>query len=92
MEFDQAVHDDITIFQSIKEKYKKAGYSLPQIVFWNLAASGSNIPVRYDDRGAALISGFSTSILKQLLQTGGVSPIELVLEVIDDERYACILI
>jgi len=90
MEFNVAVHDDVTTFQTIKEKYKKAGYRLPQIVFWNLAASGSNIPVRSDDMGAALISGFSTSILKQLLQTGGISPIELVLEVINDERYACI--
>ena len=90
MEFDECARG--TAFESIQQQYQNAGYQMPQIVFWNLNARGGNVPVRYNEEGAALISGFSPSILKQLLRTGNVSPLDMVLEVINDERYACITV
>ena len=49
-----------------RSKYADAGYTVPQIVFWNLNSSG-NVPVKADKSGAALVSGFSPSIMTSLL-------------------------
>jgi hypothetical protein len=52
--------------QMIERKFTDAGYTVPQIVFWNLNAS-DNVPVKADKSGAALVSGFSPSIMTALL-------------------------
>jgi hypothetical protein len=66
MQFNQCVRHDDSAMQMIERKYKAAGYTVPQIVFWNLNAS-DNVPVAADKSGAALVSGFSPAIMKALL-------------------------
>ena len=66
MQFDCCRGHDDSAMQMIERKYAEAGYTVPQIVFWNLNAS-DNVPVKADKSGAALVSGFSPSILKALL-------------------------
>jgi hypothetical protein len=83
---------DCTSYEIIKNKFDNAGYQAPKIVFWNLGASTKNVPVKAHETGTALVSGYSPSILKQLLETGTISPIELVLQVINSDRYANITI
>ncbi len=47
----------------MQDKFEAAGYKLPQVVFWNLRASGfpgeKSTPVTYNQEGVALVSGFS---------------------------------
>ena len=66
MQFNQCVHHDDSAMEMIERKFEAAGYTVPQIVFWNLNAS-DNVPVKADKSGAALVSGFSPSIMKALL-------------------------
>jgi hypothetical protein len=66
MQFNQCVKHDDSAMQMIERKYAAAGYTVPQVVFWNLNAS-DNVPVKADKSGAALVSGFSPSIMKALL-------------------------
>ena len=66
MQFDQCIKNDDSAMQMIERKYAEAGYTVPQVVFWNLNAS-DNVPVKADKSGAALVSGFSPSITKALL-------------------------
>jgi hypothetical protein len=66
MQFNQCVNHDDTAMQMIERKFEAAGYSMPQIVFWNLNSS-DNVPVASDQTGAALVSGFSPSIMTSLL-------------------------
>jgi hypothetical protein len=66
MQFNQCVNHDDTAMQMIERKFEAAGYSMPQIVFWNLNSS-DNVPVAADKTGAALVSGFSPSIMTSLL-------------------------
>jgi hypothetical protein len=66
MQFDQCARHDDSAMQMITRKFEAAGYAVPQIVFWNLN-SHSNVPVEANKSGAALVSGFSPSIMKSLL-------------------------
>ena len=66
MQFDQCAKFDDSAMQMIRRKFTDAGYNVPQIVFWNLNAK-DNVPVKYDTRGVAMVSGFSPAIMKSVL-------------------------
>jgi hypothetical protein len=71
----------------IRRKYEKAGYTLPRVVFWNLNATYDNVPVKYDESGTALVSGFSPSIMKSVLAAKDFNPEQIVLDTIMAPRY-----
>jgi hypothetical protein len=62
MQFDQGVSRDESAIEMIERKYAEAGYTVPQVVFWNLNASYGNSPVKFDKKGTALVSGFSPAV------------------------------
>lgn len=66
MQFDQCARFDDSAMEMIERKFEAAGYVMPQVVFWNLNST-SNVPVAADKSGAALVSGFSPSIMTSLL-------------------------
>jgi len=66
MQFDQCARFDDSAMKMIERKFEAAGYVIPKIVFWNLNAS-DNVPVKYDTRGVALVSGFSPAIMTAVL-------------------------
>jgi len=66
MQFNQCAKHDDSAMAMIERKFEAAGYAVPQIVFWNLKSS-DNVPVASDKTGAALVSGFSPSIMTSLL-------------------------
>lgn len=85
MQFDAAV-DGGTNFEAIKAKYKAVGYKMPTIVFWNVNAH-ADVPVKFDEKGVALVSGCSPSILKTAISGKVVTPYKLMLDVLGAERY-----
>lgn len=89
MQFDQCARFDDSAMQMIARKYEAAGYKLPNIVFWNLNAA-DNVPVKYDARGVALVSGFSPSIMKAVLSadTDQFAPEAIMWKAIGNERYS----
>lgn len=88
MQFDQCTTNDDSAMEMIKRKYVDAGYNVPNIVFWNLNAY-DNVPVKYDTRGAALVSGFSPSIVKAVLQAemDNFTPEAIMMQTIMNPRY-----
>lgn len=91
MQFNYACScNDKTNFEIIEEKYKAAGYKRPVLVFWNVRAS-SDSPVTKDENGTFLVSGCSPSILKNAMNTKAVTPMDLMLDVLNSERYSMIL-
>ncbi len=66
MQFNGCVTHNDSAMEMIERKYAAAGYTMPQVVFWNIN-SKDNVPVKADKSGAALVSGFSPSIMKALL-------------------------
>lgn len=90
MEFNQATHRHDSAFDMIRRKYEEEGYTLPNIVFWNLCSRHDNMPVTKDDNGTALISGFSPSILKTVLSGNAMNPVQIMLDTINQPRYEAI--
>lgn len=88
MQFDACTEHDDRAFDMIKKKYVKAGYEIPLIVFWNLN-SHDNIPVRYNENGVALVSGFSPAIMKAILAADftTITPEKIMLDTVSKERY-----
>lgn len=81
----------LTNFEVIKRKYEAAGYKMPKLVFWNVNAKyGKDSPVKFDENGTALVSGCSPSILKSVLSAKTFTPIDIMLETLNNERYNCI--
>lgn len=91
MEFNQIggynVNRTLTNFEWAKEEFAKKGYTLPQVVFWNLNARNDNFPVQKDETGAILVSGFSPSLLKSVVGGTEYNPYQMMLKVVDVDRY-----
>lgn len=90
MQFDQCVMNrGNTAFDMIRQKYEAAGYKMPALVFWNLNWYG-NVPVKFDQTGTALVSGFSPTILTAVLSgdTDTLSPEGVMLRAVMNDRYA----
>jgi hypothetical protein len=92
MEFDVAIKGDksLTAIEMIRERYAAANYEMPQIVFWNIQSRGKNVPVRFNEDGTALVSGFSPAIMKALINGKIESPVQIMDTVILGERYEAI--
>lgn len=93
MEFDRAVCSNASpygisanLFKVIEQKYTQAGYKLPRLVFWNVNSRTGTIPVRENDMGVALVSGFSVNTCKMVM-SGKTDPFECLLEAINTPRY-----
>ncbi len=90
MQFDLCCEYDDSALQMIQRKYEASGYVVPSIVFWNLSDRGAdNMPVRFDERGTALVSGFSPSIMKSVLSVDvqGMTPDKILRETVGSDRY-----
>lgn len=92
MEFDDACRGNETNFEVIADKYRTAGYKMPRIVFWNVDARNDQSPVRFDERGTALVSGCSPSIFKTVLSGKNVTPYQVMLDTINNERYDSVVV
>jgi len=90
MQFDQGVDRDESAIEMIERKYKAAGYTVPQVVFWNLNAAYGNTPVKFDKRGTALVSGFSPAVAGGIM--GGnmddFTPEAIMLTTVMKDRYS----
>lgn len=81
-----------TAQQMIEKMYADAGYKMPKIVYWNLNAHNTDSPVAYNKQDTCLVSGFNTSILKNVLKGKDMTPMTIMMDVVDSERYAAITV
>ena len=86
MEFDRcSVNASMTNFEYARRLYAQHGYTLPTLVFWNVQSRHVQAPVAKDERGVALVSGYTPRLFKQVVTRQ--TPYELMLEVLNGERY-----
>lgn len=82
----QLVKPTKRIFEVFAERYASYGYRLPRLVFWNICSRTGTVPVRENELGVALVSGFSPAVLKMVL-SNKTDPLECLLEQMNCERY-----
>lgn len=90
MQFDACTRYDDRALEMIARKYEQAGYNMPKIVFWNLNQGYGNVPVKFDSRGTAHVSGFSPAIMKSVLahDLEDFTPYNVMLKTLMQDRYA----
>lgn len=76
----------VALFDTIKKKYESNEYSIPRLVFWNVNSRTGTIPVKENELGVALVSGFSVNICKMVM-SGKTDPYECLLDAINVPRY-----
>lgn len=104
MQFDPSLTCyNVSAHEMIKANYETAGYKIPRIIFWNLRAKKDNVVASAFDENVGMVSGFSPSCLKSILSGEEIesesdvekkkeTPYELMMKVINGERYASITI
>lgn len=95
MQFDECDECDngnnfLTNYEHIKLKYSEFGYKMPEIIFWNVRGNSQDFTNNQFDKGVAMISGFSPSILKAVINNDDFSPLGVLKNIINDDRLKCI--
>lgn len=84
--YSSRVASTATLFEVIAKRYADAGYQLPRLVFWNVNSRTGTIPVKENELGVALVSGFSPNVAKMVM-SGKLDPYDCLLEAVNAERY-----
>jgi hypothetical protein len=93
MEFNECSQNGSeTALKMIQRMYAEANYKMPQIIFWNVNGRMGNVPANFATKGVGLVSGFSPSILKSILQGSIDTPEGLMLRTVMSDRYEPITI
>lgn len=77
---------DKKLFKVIEEAYNNHGYKLPKLIFWNVNSRTGTIPMKENDLGVALVSGFSTNIA-EMVMNDKLDPLEILLDKLNTPRY-----
>lgn len=87
MQFNYCARADDSALEALTKRFRAAGYERPNVVFWNINASGNGVPATVGNQGTALVSGFSPSIMKSILHAEDFTPKGIMMKTIMDERY-----
>lgn len=74
-------------YDACKKEYDRAGYELPNIVFWNVNSRSDVFHATCDIKGVQLVSGHSASAFKNVINCLNKTPVEAMLEVLLSDRY-----
>ena len=84
MEFDYCAEGTST-FDFWKKQFEQAGYKLPELVFWNVEARNTHLPVTQNEEGVKLVSGASANIFADVVSGDlkVVTPYEFMLKILE---------
>ena len=66
MEFDQGASYIGNPIEESQVEYKKYGYTVPKLIFWNVNSRTNTVPIKTNELGVYLLSGFSPNVLNIL--------------------------
>ena len=83
---------DKTLYEHWKEKFREHGYELPNIVFWNCSNDyRESFQTTSLVAGVQYVSGMSTPIFKNVLNSLFCTPLGAVMNIVNSERYSKIV-
>lgn len=77
-----------SFYDEMRDRFEAAGYEIPNVVFWNVNSRHDVFHADSERKGVQLCSGQAASTFKTLVNSIGITPTEMMLKVLDGERYA----
>lgn len=77
---------DESLFDTIRGRWEAAGYKLPRLIFWNVCSRTGTVPLRENELGVALVSGFSPSVADMVMSCE-LDPYKCLVDKLTGERY-----
>ena len=90
MEIDSCASRNWSFYDEMVRRFEAYGYTIPNIVFWNVNARHDTFLVDGNRKGVQLISGQSASTFKNVIASIGMSPYDAMISVLNGERYSSI--
>ena len=81
-----------TFYDKYAKKFEEAGYTIPNVIFWNVNSSSEVFHADATRKGVQLVSGHSATTFKNLVQGMNKTPLEAMLDVILSDRYAAVTV
>lgn len=79
-------------YDYVSRVYAEHGYKIPNVVFWNVDSRNDVFLADKNRKGVQLVSGQSASTFKNLISCVDKTPVEMMYEVLNGERYKTITI
>lgn len=78
----------------MRELFKTYGYSVPQLIYWNVESRDNHFQTRSDTKGVMLASGSSPAVFDAVIKMEDllITPRDAMLAVLNGERYSNIRI
>ena len=92
MEIDFCGDRNWTFYEKMSQRFRKYGYQIPNIIFWNVASRHDVFHADRNRTGVQLVSGQSAAVFRQVMQCVGLNPVEAMEKVINSERYEAIAV
>lgn len=92
MEIDFCGNKEWTFYDKMSAKFRKAGYEIPNIIFWNVNSRHDIFHADSKRKGVQLCSGQSAAVFKQMMACVGMTPVEAMAKTINSERYESITV
>ena len=92
MEIDYCGDRNWTFYEQMTQRFRKCGYQIPNIIFWNVASRHDVFHADRKRAGVQLVSGQSAAVFRQVMQCVGLNPVEAMEKIINSERYAAIAV
>ena len=90
MEIDSCASCNWSFYDEMVRRFEAYGYTIPNIVFWNVNARYDTFLVDGNRKGVQLVSGQSASTFKNVIASIGMTPYDAMINVLNGERYSSI--
>lgn len=92
MEIDEADDMYATHSEETRRYFERYGYTMPQLIYWNVDSRQNAFQATADQSGVMLASGSSPAVFQALLEMKdySITPYESMLEVLNSPRYQAI--
>ncbi len=92
MEIDWCGDRNWTFYEQMEAKFRRHGYQIPNIIFWNVASRHDVFHADAKRAGVQLVSGQSAAVFRQVMQCVGMTPVEAMERIIGAGRYDAITV
>lgn len=92
MEIDACGNREWTFYEKMESLFRINGYTIPNIIFWNVNSRHDIFHADAKRRGVQLFSGQSASVFGTIMQSIDMTPVEAMEKVIGSGRYDAITI